>query len=60
MSAKRGNPTIIYIHDQKIMGKLLQYGAYASIVCYEINGIEYETTILNDDFTIIREIDLGI
>lgn len=57
---ENGNAPIIYLYDEGILGKLLQYNAHASRVSYEIDGVEYETVTMNDNFEIIQEIDLGL
>jgi hypothetical protein len=59
MSLKNNYP-LIHIHSEDVIGDLIKYGAYVSTVRYEIRGIEFETTLLNEEFTIIKEIDLGI
>ena len=60
MNTRGSKYPLIYISAEETVGSLLSYGAYASRVAYEIDGIEIETTMLNEEFTIIREIDFGI
>ena len=54
------NYPLVHIIDEDIIGSLISYGAHASRVRYELKGIEFETILLNEDFDIIKEIDLGI
>lgn len=54
------NYPMIYLYDFGILGELIRYNAHASIVRYEMDGIEYEVAMLNDDFEIIQELDLGL
>jgi hypothetical protein len=51
---------MIYLYEIGILGELIQFNAHASKVRYAIDGIEYETTILNEDFEIVQEINLGL
>jgi len=47
---------IVYLHDLKVYGTVEQMGAYASVVKYKKEDIEYEELIENDEFAIIDEI----
>ena len=47
---------VVYIHSEKIVGSVEQLGAFASVVKYTKDGIEYEELLENDDFSIIDEI----
>ena len=60
LEKEEGNYPIIYLYDEGILGKLLQYNAHTSLVSYVIEGIEYEIMTMNDNFEIIQEIDLGL
>ena len=51
---------MIYLYDQGILGELIQYNAHASIVYYQMDGLEYETIVLNEDFEIIQEMGFGL
>jgi hypothetical protein len=51
---------MIYLYDIGILGELIQYNAHASKVRYFVDGIKSEIVILNEDFEIIQELDLGI
>lgn len=55
-----GNLPMVYLYDIGILGELVQYNAHASVVRYIMDGLEHETTVLNDDFEIVQELDLGI
>ena len=54
------NYPLIYLYDVGILGELIRYNAHASIVRYFLDGLKYETIMLNEDFEIIQELDLGI
>lgn len=47
---------IVYIHDYKIYGTIENMGAFASVVKYTKDGIDYEELIENDEFAIVDEI----
>ena len=47
---------VVYIHDEKIYGTVEKLGAFASIVKYTKEGIEYEELFENNDFAIVDEI----
>ena len=47
---------IVYLHDLKVYGTVEQMGAYASVLKYKKEDIEYEELIENDEFAIIDEI----
>ena len=51
---------MIYLYDQGILGYLIQYNAHASKIGYDLDGINYETIILNEDFEIIQEVGFGL
>jgi len=54
------NYPLVHITHEDVFGVLIKFGAYASTVRYEMMGIEFETTLLNEEFTIVQELDLGI
>lgn len=54
------NYPMIYLYDFGILGELIRYNAHASLVRYKMDGVGHETVMLNEDFEIIQEIDLGI
>lgn len=47
----------IYISDEDVYGHIVKRGAYASLVSYKVGGIEYEVMMINEDFTIVEEIE---
>jgi len=44
---------IVFLHDERIYGEIQSLGAFASMVHYEKDGIEYEVMVENSDFTIV-------
>lgn len=54
------NYPMVYLYDQGILGYLIQYNAHASKVGYDLDGIGYETVMLNEDFEIIQEMGFGL
>lgn len=57
---QNANNPMVYLYDQGILGELVTYNAHASIVRYEMDGILCETMILNEDFEIVEELDIGL
>jgi len=51
---------MVYLYDYGILGLLLKYNAHASLVKYELDGIDHETLILNEDFEIVEELGIGL
>lgn len=47
---------IVYIHDLKLYGTIENMGAFASVVKYTKDEVEYEELIENDEFAIVDEI----
>ena len=47
---------IVYLHDLKLYGTVEKLGAYASLVKYKNDGLEYEELVENDEFAIVDEI----
>lgn len=47
---------IVYYHEEKVYGTVEQIGAYASVIKYNKDGIEYEELIENDEFVVIENI----
>jgi hypothetical protein len=47
---------IVFIHDLGIYGSTEKLGAFASIIKYTKDGIEYEELIDNDEFAIMDEL----
>lgn len=54
------NYPMVYLYEMGILGELVQYNAHASVIRYSMDGIGHETLMLNEDFEIIQELDLGI
>ena len=54
------NYPLVHITHENVVGSLIKFGAHASTVRYEMKGIEFEAILLNEEFTIIQEMDLGI
>lgn len=51
---------IVYIEDEKCYGVTESMGAFASLVKYNKNGIEYKVMMLNEDLIFIEDINIGI
>ena len=47
---------IVFIHDLGLYGSTEKLGAFASIVKYTKDGVEYEELIDNSDFSIMDEL----
>ncbi len=47
---------IVFIHDLGTYGSTEKLGAFASIIKYTKDGIEYEELIDNDEFAIMDEL----
>jgi hypothetical protein len=47
---------IVFIHSEQCHGTVEKLGAWASIVRYNRDGIEYNELMENEDFTIVDEI----
>ncbi len=45
----------VYIQSEKIYGTVEKMGAFASMVKYEIDGVQYEELLENDDLLFIGE-----
>jgi len=45
----------VYIYSEKVYGTIKYMGAFASMVTYEIEGVQYEELLENDDFMIVGE-----
>ena len=46
----------VYINSEKVFGVIEKMGAFASLVVYEKNGIQYEELLENEDFSIVDEV----
>lgn len=47
---------IVFIHDVGLYGTVDKLGAFASVVKYKQNGIDFEELLDNEDFSIMDEI----
>lgn len=48
--------SIVYIHAEQTHGSVESLGAFASLVKYQKDGIEYNELMENEDFTVVDEI----
>jgi hypothetical protein len=47
---------IVFIHELRLWGTCESLGLYASKIKYQKDGIEYEETLDNEEFTVMEEI----
>jgi hypothetical protein len=47
---------VVFIHSEQLYGTVESLGAYASVVKYTIDDVEYEELIENEEFTVLKEI----
>lgn len=47
---------IVFIHELRLWGTCDSLGLYASKIKYQKDGIEYEETLDNEEFTVMEEI----
>lgn len=45
----------VYIQSEQVYGTVERMGAFASVVKYEIDGIQYEELLENDDLLFLGE-----
>lgn len=45
----------VYIHSEDVYGVVEKMGAFASVVVYEKDGVQYEELLENDDLTFIGD-----
>lgn len=50
----------VYIIDEEVHGVVTNFGAHASRVKYEKDGISYEVFMLNEDLLFIDDISIGL
>jgi hypothetical protein len=60
MSKRSINHFIVYIQDEECYGVTESMGAFASLVKYNKNGIEYKVMMLNEDLIFIENINIGL
>ena len=51
--------TYVYMPDEGIYGTILRQGAWASLIQYYENGIEYNIEVANDEYIVVDEIGIG-
>lgn len=51
--------TYVYVPDEQVYGTIVTHGAWASLIRYYENGIEYQVEIPNEDFIVLDEIGIG-
>jgi hypothetical protein len=47
---------VVYIHEEQCHGTVENMGAFASLVKYNKDGLEYEELFENEEFTVLNEI----
>jgi len=47
---------IVFIHPEGCFGSVEKLGAFASVVTYTKEGIEYQELLENDEFSVVDEI----
>jgi len=47
---------IVFVHELRLWGTCESLGLYASKIKYQKDGIEYEETLDNEEFTVMEEI----
>ncbi len=47
---------VVFIHSEQCNGVVEKLGAWASLVKYNKNGMEYSDLMENEEFTIVNEI----
>lgn len=50
----------VYIIDEQVYGIVNHFGAHASRVSYEKDGISYEVFMLNEDLLFIDDISMAL
>ena len=45
----------MYIHSEDVYGTVEKMGAFASLVVYQKDGVQYEELLENDDLTFIGD-----
>jgi hypothetical protein len=60
MSKRSIHHFIVYIQEEECYGVTESMGAFASLVKYNKNGIEYKVMMLNEDLIFIENINIGL
>lgn len=47
---------VVFIHEEGVYGTVDKLGAFASVVKYQKDGLDYEVLLENDEFAIVDEI----
>jgi len=48
--------SVVFIHEEGVYGTVEKLGAFASLVKYQKDGMEYEVILENEEFAIVDEI----
>lgn len=51
---------LVYLSEEECYGVVSSFGAFASLVKYIKDGIDYEIFIANEDLIFLDEISIGI
>jgi hypothetical protein len=51
--------TYVFVPDDGVYGTIISQGAWASMIKYYEDGIEYTVELANDEFIVIDEIGIG-
>ncbi len=51
---------VVFIPDENCYGVTESVGAFASLVKYHSEGLEYEVFILNEDLIFLEDISIGL
>jgi len=51
--------TYVFVPDDGVYGTVISHGAWASLIQYYEDGIEYKVEIPNDEFIVVDEIGIG-
>ena len=51
--------TFVYLPDEDVYGTIKSHGAWASLIEYNENGVQYVIEVSNDDFIEVNEIGIG-
>lgn len=60
MSRKSIHNFLVYIPDEDCYGITKSMGAFASLVKYNKDGLDYEVMILNEELMFLDDIAIGI
>lgn len=60
MSNRSQHNFLVYIPDEECYGVTQSMGAFASLVKYNKDGLDYEVLILNEELIFLDDIAIGI